>query len=185
MFLWESYVGGKDTDEVWSPADLVNGHKRRLECRNILCGALNSQKMAHMSQRKYKAPAFLLPSKSRSSTRSDDGRSGFSGPRRASYHTGDRLSAMWWVVLILMPLLEEDDRERVRFFRPTTEIGKGMRAHDGRIESHPICGQPPAHTYALCSWVQFSLFLSLRPAKNRPLLSGTPAHRPLKDPCFD
>jgi hypothetical protein len=40
MFLWASYVGGKDIDEVWSPADLVNGHKRRPECRNILCGAL-------------------------------------------------------------------------------------------------------------------------------------------------
>jgi hypothetical protein len=49
MFLWESYVGGKNIDEVWSPTDLVNasknGHKRRPEYRNILCGALNSQQM--------------------------------------------------------------------------------------------------------------------------------------------
>jgi hypothetical protein len=52
-FFWASYVGGKDIDEVWSLTDLVNGHKRRPECRNILCGvqggALNSQQMAHMS----------------------------------------------------------------------------------------------------------------------------------------
>jgi hypothetical protein len=49
MFLWVLYVGGKDIDEVWSPTDLVNGHKRRPEYRNILGGALNSQQMAHMS----------------------------------------------------------------------------------------------------------------------------------------
>jgi hypothetical protein len=35
MFLRASYVGGKDIDEVWSPTDLVNGHKRRPEYRNI------------------------------------------------------------------------------------------------------------------------------------------------------
>ena len=33
--LWASYVGGKDIDEVWSPTDLVHGHKRRPEYRNI------------------------------------------------------------------------------------------------------------------------------------------------------
>jgi hypothetical protein len=37
-FLWESYVGGQDIDEVWRPTDLVSGYKRGPECRNILYG---------------------------------------------------------------------------------------------------------------------------------------------------